>query len=75
MDIRRPDAAERGEQRNHQRGGSEEYCAIRQEIGDEAHDTGRDHPSRRGEALIASESFGECYVADQAKADGTDHQS
>jgi hypothetical protein len=67
MDIRRPDAAESGEQRNHQRGSSEEYRAIRQEISDDPHETGRNHPSRRGEALIASESFGKCYVTDQAR--------
>ena len=74
MDIRRPDAAETGEQRQHQRGSDEEYRAIRQEIGDEAHETGRDHPSRRGEALIASKPFGQRGVADQAKADGSNRQ-
>ena len=46
MDIRRPDAAETGQQRQHQRGSNEEYRAIRQDIGDEAHETGRDHPAR-----------------------------
>ena len=66
--------AESGEQRKHQRGSDEEYRAIRQEIGDEAHETGRDHPSRRSEALIAAESFGERGMADQAKADGSNRQ-
>ena len=75
MDICRLDAAESGEQRKHQRGGGKEYRAIRQEIGDEAHETGRDYPSHRGEALIASESFGERCVADQAKADRGNRQS
>ena len=56
-----------GEQQKRQRRVGEEYRAIRQEIGDEAHDTGRDHPSRRGEALNTSESFGERHVADQPR--------
>ena len=62
------------EQRKHQRGSDEEYRAIRQEIGDEAHETGREYPSRRGEALITSESLGERCVANQAKADGGNRQ-
>ena len=74
MDIRGPDAAETGEQREHQRGSDEEYRAIRQEIGNEAHKTGRNHPSRRGEALIAPKPFGKRCVANQAKADRSNRQ-
>jgi hypothetical protein len=47
---------------------------ARYEIGDEAHETGRDHPSRRGGALIASEALGKHCVADQAEADGSNCQ-
>jgi hypothetical protein len=75
VDIGRPNANERGEQRKHQRGNGEKYRAIRHEIGDEARETGREHTSRRGEALIASKSFGERCVADQAKADGDDREA
>jgi hypothetical protein len=74
MDIRRSDAAESGEQRQHQRGGDEEYCAIRKKVGDEAHETGRHNSSSRGEALIASESIAKRGVADQAKANGSNRQ-
>jgi len=44
------------------------------EIGNEAHKSGSDPPSRRGEALIASESLAKCCVADEAKTDGRNCQ-
>src|SRR6202161_2107304 len=74
MDVCGPDAAKSDEQRKHQRGGDEEYRAKRQEVGDEAHEAGRDYASHRGEALIAPESFGERGVADETKANGNDRQ-
>jgi hypothetical protein len=74
MDICGPNAAKGDEQRKHQRGSDEEYRAEGQEVGDEAHKTGRDYASRRGEALIASKSFGERRVADETEADGNNCQ-
>jgi hypothetical protein len=75
MDICRPDAAQSEEQGKHQRGSDEEYRAERQEIGDQAHETGRDYASRRSEALIASEPLGKRGVADETKADGDNRQA
>ena len=63
------------EQRKHQCGGDEKNCSIRQDIADETHEACRDHPSCRGEALIASKSFGKRRVADEANADGSNRQS
>jgi hypothetical protein len=71
MDIFGPDAAKSPEQRKHQRGGDKEYRAKRQKISDEAHEN---YASCRGEALIASKSFAECYVANDTKADGNNRQ-
>ena len=74
MDISGPDAAKSDKQRKHQRGGDEEYRAKRKEIGDEAHKAGRHYASHRGEALIASQSFGQRCIADEAEADGYNRQ-
>ena len=70
MDVGSLDAAEGGEQRDHQRGGDEEYRAGTEEIGNEPHETARRTPPIEGEALIASKTLGERCVADEAKADG-----
>jgi hypothetical protein len=56
-------------------GSRKEDRTIRQEIADEAHEAGGQNASGRCEALIASEAFAQCGVADQRKADCGDRQS
>jgi hypothetical protein len=53
MDVACANARESDEQRRGECDDCQEYRLIRQQISDQAHESGRDQASRRGEALVA----------------------
>jgi hypothetical protein len=70
MDIGRVNSHKGKQRRQCERRGGEEYHPIRQKISDRTHDRCCQQASRRLEALIAPEPFGESGATHDSKADG-----
>jgi len=74
VDVGCTDPSESNEQRKAKCGNCQEYRLVRQEISDQAHKSGRNQASHRGEALIAPEPVRQSRMADEAEADRGDRR-